>query len=1473
MACGSECNQEVGDAIVGAVTAFCQNNQAYTGDPVNVVTGAFFYSEQDVAIPSQRLAIVLNRHYNNQEHHVLPEARFQPFGPGWTFSFGIRLEPQQDDSVAFTDDRGSRLLFFRDPVTDGLTPPAGSLGMKLERLPDGHFHLRQVSGLTAEFDVAGRLEALAQPGPQRDSRIQFRYDDLRRLRAVLGVGNRGLEFTYAPGAFLISQTRDHSGRLWRYFYNDHGELKEVCDPAGRSRRYEYDGWNGQVSSERKTTVTKALRAMRSVFAFTSLAPSVAPVALVTNSYTTEQRVHLQTDALGNQTRFEYNPFARTTAVTDPGGYSTLYCFDEAGSTTKVRSPGGGTTEYVFDDRRNLLAEIDPLGRATEYVDFKDARILETHLGFGRRALGNRSGYLSLKAADLTRGYDGDGNRPLIRDPAGNTTRFDNYTPFGQPRLTTLPNESTIHTTFDDRSGLPLRRTSDLTAGRMVPLRSIEQWKYDDIGNCLHHRVWAEDIDGRLSTPVQIEEFDYESEFHQLTAHRKWTEHEGKGASFASEVRYQWDSLGRIIEEASFRRTSSGGPSEPSIKQFSYDALGRKISEIQPDGSAVIMEYDMEGNLTESFLVLTPARDNLSQVPVDRRLNRCRVTYDCVGRPVQLTDASGAVTTRTWDECGRCATIIDPCGVATTFQYDRDGRLIEKSAESGQTTGFDYDQTGRETRRHSSLGFERYTFRDVLGRPVRVSPSSDDDGGGIKYEYDEVGHVKQLTFPDDTYELLDYDEFDNLVRRQRGRCGHAPVAVEVRCYDGLGRLHSVESGEPQALREQVSYLYLDADREVRSFDALGNVTRSQYDTDGRLLRRWDAEGRLLEFTYDLMGRLVRRWASDGSVESRWTYEYGNLLSSATESEVSHDWVYNSAGKVLKHRQTVLGDSRTIQYEYDALGRLFKKYFDDRWWVGFKHASSLLPNRLLLPGNEVALEYDLAGRIQGEHWGNGGRTSFEYSLGGSLKSLQCTDAADEPIWEQQFERDRRQRPTSELRRSPSGSLSYRYQYDVLNRLKERESTRAGISEGAYVFDYDAYDNRTGERHFDAVIASYTHDLANRIVSAQRASVSAQYQYDRSGLLISDGSHRFEYDAAHRLRKVLSQGMRTLAEYWYSATGEVALVSRDTGLERRFYDGQREIVCESPAGRVDSFWSLRQDCLLATRGVEASPTRVYTDALGSVLGVARERCFAEYDAFGAAGTLPTDVGFGFESKRYEPSAGLYLNGARVYDPVDGRFAQPDPMGLVDGPHLYRYARNNPLVYGDSTGFEARPLSQGRLTNLLLGLELSQFPGQTEGRSYIAQAGWLEATPLRAEPLYAKHYDANWNLLGRSYIVHPGFFEFETVPHIEHVDANWNLVGRTYIKGPGLFESLPHARHYDADWNTLGRSYLVRPGLFETSPHIERYDANWNLQQSTYVEGPGLFESRSHLQHYGTRGSVGRTDVVPPGSFETRSHFHHRV
>src|ERR1017187_2775102 len=1463
MACGSESNEEVGDAIVAAVTAFCQNNQAYTGDPVNVVTGAFLYSEQDVGIPSQRLAIVLNRHYNNQEHHVLPEVRLQPFGPGWTSSLGIRLEPQQDDSVAFTDERGSRLLFFRDPVTGCFTPPPGSLGMKLERLPDGQSHLRQVSGLTAVFDIDGRLEAFAQPGPRLDSRVQFRYDDLNRLSTVLGVGNRGLEFTYAAGSFLIKQMRDHSGRLWRYFYNDHGELQEVCDPAGRTRRYVYDGWNGRIASERKTTVTKALRAMRSVFAFTSSASSAAPVALVTNSYTTEQRVHLQTDAFGNQPRFEYNPFARTTAVTDPAGYSTLYCFDEAGSTTKVRSPGGGTTEYVFDDRRNLLAEIDPLGHATEYVDFKDVRILETHLEFGRRALGNRSGYLSLTAADLARGYDGDGNPPLIRDSAGQTTRLDNYTPFGQPRLTTLPNQSTIHTVFDDRSGLPLRRTSELTAGRMVPLRSVEQWEYDDIGNCLRHRVWAEDLDGRLSTQVQIEEFDYQSEFHQLAAHRKWTEDEGNGASLASEVRYKWDSLGRLIEEASLRGTPSGGPSELSVKQFSYDTLGHRISETQPDGSAVVMEYDTDGKRTESFLVLNPDHQNLSQVPVDRKLNRCRVTYDCLGRSVQLTDPNGAVTTRIWDECGRCTRIIDPFGIARTFQYDRDGRLIEESTESGQTMRFDYDPAGRETRRRSSLGFERHIIRDVLGRPVCVSSSSDDDGDGIKYEYDEIGRVKQRTFPDDTYEALDYDEFDNLVCLQRGRCGRSPETVEVRRYDGLGRLISVESGEPQALRKQVSYLYLDADREVRSFDPLGNMTRSQYDTDGRLLRRWDAEGRLLEFAYDLMGRLVRRWASDGSVDSRWTYEYGNLLSSATESEISHDWVYNSAGRVLNHRQTILGNGRTIQYEYDVLGRLFKKYFDDRWWVEFKYVSSLLPNRLLFPESEVVLEYDPAGRMKGELWVNGGRTLFDYSSCGSLKSLQSIDSSDEPIWEQLFERDHRQRPTTELRRSPSESLSYRYQYDALNRLKQRESTRAGIPESAYVFDYDAYDNRTGERHSGAVIASYTHDLANRIVSARRESVSAQYQYDRSGLLISDGSHFFEYDAAHRLRKVLSQEMRTLAECQYSATGEVTLVSRDTGLERRFYDGQREIVCESPTGRVDSFWSLRQDCLLATRSLGAHPTRVYTDALGSVLGVAGERFFAEYDAFGACHKLPAEVGFGFESKRYEPSAGLYLNGARFYDPVDGRFVQPDPRGLVDGPHLYRYARNNPMVYGDPTGFNARPLSQGRVANLLLGLEFAQYPGQTEGRSYVVEPGRFETRP------HSKHFDANWNLLGRSYIVNPGLFE--TFPHIEHFDANWNLVGRTYTQGPGLFESRPHARHYDADWNPSGRSYMVGPGWLESSPHVERYDTNWNLQQRTYAEGSGLFESRSHLHHYGPQGSAGGTYFEPPRFFEPRPHFHH--
>ena len=45
----------------------------------------------------------------------------------------------------------------------------------------------------------------------------------------------------------------------------------------------------------------------------------------------------------------------------------------------------------------------------------------------------------------------------------------------------------------------------------------------------------------------------------------------------------------------------------------------------------------------------------------------------------------------------------------------------------------------------------------------------------------------------------------------------------------------------------------------------------------------------------------------------------------------------------------------------------------------------------------------------------------------------------------------------------------------------------------------------------------------------------------------------------------------------------------------------------------------------------------------------------------------------------------GYRYYDPQVGRWISPDPLGTVDGPNLYAYARNNPMKYVDYFGLNS--------------------------------------------------------------------------------------------------------------------------------------------------------------------------------------------
>jgi len=57
-------------------------------------------------------------------------------------------------------------------------------------------------------------------------------------------------------------------------------------------------------------------------------------------------------------------------------------------------------------------------------------------------------------------------------------------------------------------------------------------------------------------------------------------------------------------------------------------------------------------------------------------------------------------------------------------------------------------------------------------------------------------------------------------------------------------------------------------------------------------------------------------------------------------------------------------------------------------------------------------------------------------------------------------------------------------------------------------------------------------------------------------------------------------------------------------------------------------------------------------------------------------------FPGQYFQIETGLHYNWHRHYDPMTGRYTQPDPLRFVDGPSIYAYAKSSPLINVDPDG-----------------------------------------------------------------------------------------------------------------------------------------------------------------------------------------------
>jgi RHS repeat-associated protein len=586
-----------------------------------------------------------------------------------------------------------------------------------------------------------------------------------------------------------------------------------------------------------------------------------------------------------------------------------------------------------------------------------------------------------------------------------------------------------------------------------------------------------------------------------------------------------------------------------------------------------------------------------------------------------------------------------------------GLLTSLTDALGNTSAFEYDVYGNLTRTTDPLGHQTVYAYDAVGNLLSLI---DAEGRTTRFTYDALNRL--LAMVDPAGSTASYT------------------------YDPNGNLTSItdENGNTTTIQ------YDARNRPVRKINALGAVRTFGYEDNGQLMERVDENGQSITYVYDAANQLVAKNLPNDSVE--YTYDDAGNVLTARDGDSALAFAYDALNRVVSastagspsqpevgvgyafdargNRARMSGPAGDTVYTYDALDRLVE---------------------MAGPGGErYAFAYDAASRRVGMSLPNGIVSDYGYDPAGRLISLGYTlPGGTVPTWRFDYGYDGVGNRVALDQQVPmaGAAADVDYVYDELDRLVAATAPVTGEADSA--FSYDAAGNRlrqTGQAE-DAVF-----DAANRLLQ----DADFDYAYDANGNRVRRSDRdtgeviEYAYDAENRLVSVIRRAApggapQGVASYRYDAFGRRIRKEVDGDVVQWVYDHQHVLAEYRGAQRRD-FAYYNYQPLGFDEGASYS---VLTDALGTPRSVTdadgTEVWAAVFRAFGSVAALQ-DTGVSYNlrlpGQYYDAESELHYNLYRDYDPLRGRYLQPDPLGLKDGLNHYIYVKNNPVILIDPTG-----------------------------------------------------------------------------------------------------------------------------------------------------------------------------------------------
>jgi len=703
-------------------------------------------------------------------------------------------------------------------------------------------------------------------------------------------------------------------------------------------------------------------------------------------------------------------------------------------------------------------------------------------------------------------------------------------------------------------------------------------------------------------------------------------------------------------------------------------------------------------------------------------NRISAVWNTLGRPTALTHTSGASITLTYNASGFVETATDSAGRSTGYTYSG-SYLTDVTMDDGTETTYTYETAGTRAQRHalrsvSRGGTTRHYAYDDLGRVAATFLGEGDQRTEFAYQPDGEIHTK-------TAEGVTRMSFDHNGRRRKvvdplGRVWTYDYddALDVReMVEPTGeslRLKWCDCGSPSSITDQLG------GTTIRSFehpwkrmtsltDARGNLTQYVYDEGGNLSQTIYADnsverfadytpeglaqtytnrrGQSIAYRYTSSGQLERRTLPDGSY-SDFAYDARGNLTSAEEYSAdgttkltSYYYDYPTSGDRL--RRVTYPNGHWVEFFYDRFGRRERLVDSTGQDLSYEYDGAARLTRLRDADHNVIVQYhyDSAGRLSRVTKGNGTYTTYLYDSADQLRVL--TNYAPDDRLNSRFEYtyDRRGRRTA----MATVDGDWTYAYDATGQLSHARF----VARNAEVPDQDL------EYHYDAV-GNRTFTVSNGLRTDYKVNSLNQYtgvgglvlDYDLDGNLVSDGTHRYEYDPLKRLVSVT--GPDSVSKYEYDAFGT-----------RRFEivngDEQTFLVDPFEWGNViarlrDADVHARYIHGLGLVRTERDGRAYYCDydGIGSVVGHSQEGGITasqlSYDPFGmqlGPGLPEDDFGFVGQYGIMRSQGELLLVRRRFMAPRLGRFVSEDFVKAVaNDRNVYCYAENNPVSFIDING-----------------------------------------------------------------------------------------------------------------------------------------------------------------------------------------------